>query len=185
MKKSILLLLFMGFFVMEIFAQDRTTTLVSHPKVELGLQGLNVGYELVTGKNTLLDFNAGLGGGYSVQDYETSYTWNFLSPAFFAITEFRYYYNLNKRLSKHKKMGVNAGNYVGAQMKYATGGIFNNNYGYRLHNTFLTEIHWGIQRDLGKNFLFNLHVGLGYARDIYWNSGAVYLAAGVKFGYMF
>ena len=184
MKKSVLLLVFMSLFISEIFAQKSNTTLYSFPKVELGFQGMGVGYEIALGGKTLIDVNAGLGGGYTVNT-GVNYEWGFIDPAFYAITEFRYYYNLPKRLSKNRNMGNNAGNYVGAQVKYATSEIFNIATNISLHNTLLTEVHWGIQRNLGKKFLFNLHLGLGYAYDYYWDTGGLYVAFGVKFGFMF
>ncbi len=181
-----LLLAFMGFFITETFAQqENISTLSSHPKIELGLQGLGVGYEIALGGKTLIDVNAGLGGGYTVNNGSVNYEWGFIDPAFYAITEFRYYYNLPKRLSKNRNTGNNAGNYVGAQVKYATSEVFNIASNINLHNTLLTEVHWGIQRDLGKKFLFNLHLGLGYAYDYQWDTGGLYVAVGVKFGFMF
>ena len=59
MKKSMLLLAFMSFFITEIFAQQENTLLLaSHPKIELGLQGLGVGYEFALGGKTLIDVNS-------------------------------------------------------------------------------------------------------------------------------
>ncbi len=186
MKKGILLLVILSFFITEIFAQQgSTSTLTSHPKIELGFQGLGAGYEFALGRKTLIDVNAGLGGGYTVNNGIVNYEWGLIDPAFYAITEFRYYYNLTKRLYKNKNMGNNAGNYVGAQVKFATPEVFNIASNINLHNTLLTEVHWGIQRNLGKEFIFNLHLGLGYAYDYYWDTGGLYIAFGVKFGYMF
>ncbi len=50
MKKGILLLVILSFFITEIFAQqENTSMLASHPKIELGFQGLGVGYEFALG----------------------------------------------------------------------------------------------------------------------------------------
>ncbi len=186
MKKSLLLLVFMSFFISEIFSQqEKTPMLTSHPKIELGFQGLGVGYEFALGGKTVIDINAGLGGGYTVNNGTVSYEWGFIDPAFYAITEFRYYYNLPKRLAKNRNRGNNAGNYVGAQVKYATREVFNISSNVDLHNTLLTEVHWGIQRNLGKKYIFNLHLGLGYAYDYDQDTGGLYLAIGAKFGYLF
>ncbi len=186
MKKGILLLVIMSFFITEIFAQqENMPMLVSHPKIELGLQGLGVGYEFALGGKTLIDVNAGLGGGYTVYNGTVNYEWGIIDPAFYMITEFRYYYSLKKRLAKNRNRGNNAGNYVGAQIKYATPEVFNIASNINLHNTLLTEVHWGIQRNLGKKFLLNLHLGLGYAYDYQQETGGLYIAFGLKFGLMF
>lgn len=47
----------------------------------------------------------------------------------------------------------------------------------------MNEVHWGIQRSLGKKWIFNTHIGLGYARDFKLDSGTLYPAIGIKFSY--
>lgn len=215
MKKGILLLVFTSFFISEIFAQqDKTPMLTNHWKVELGFQGLGAGYEFALGKKIIIDVNAGLGGVYSdIDAFILTYHLEITNPAFYAITEFRYYYSLPKRLAKNRNRGNNAGNYVAAQVKYDIPEVFNNTHNIDYGNTRLTEVHWGIQRNLGKKFLFNLHLGLGYAHsheiekgimyrtncsdeycwvcrqvlpdEIECETGMFYFAIGVKFGFMF
>jgi hypothetical protein len=65
------------------------------------------------------------------------------------------------------------------QTKYSFGKFANTTY----NRALLTEIHWGIKRSLGGNFIFNTHVGIGYLGDYNTNSGAISPTIGVAFGY--
>lgn len=158
-------------------------------KLELGLHGGGLVYEFPLSRNLLMDVGAGLGMGYAVHGGGFRATWVINDPVAYFKTNFRYMYNREKRALKGKSVIHNTGNYVGFQAKYATTPVFNNsnNWDQRynfLSRTLLSEFHWGIQRPLGQNFLFNLHLGLGYAHDFDFNMGSVYLAVGPKFSYI-
>ena len=88
-------------------------------------------------------------------------------------------YNRDKRESKGKGLNNNSGNYVGLQGKYSFGdrGFFD------LNRAILTEIHWGIQRNLGQKFTFNLHLGLGHIADLDLKQGSLTPTFGLRFGY--
>ena len=47
----------------------------------------------------------------------------------------------------------------------------------------LTEVHWGLQRSLGGNFIFNTHIGLGFVSDFDTSSTAFSPTFGLAFGY--
>jgi hypothetical protein len=49
----------------------------------------------------------------------------------------------------------------------------------------LANLHWGIQRALGKHWAFNCHAGAGYALDIDYDFGTIYPAIDFKFSYVF
>lgn len=157
-------------------------------KLELGLQGIGLGYELPFSEKWSVNLGAGLGGGYSVYDSSFRSTFVINQPVAYFRSEFKYTYNRRKRLSKSKSVLNNAGNYIAFQTKYTTRRVFGGNTWDEmtdpLNRTLLNEIHWGIQRPLGQKFIFNFHLGLGYAADFDFNDGQVYPAAGVQFAYI-
>ncbi len=81
-------------------------------------------------------------------------------------------------------MHNNAGNYLGARLKYVTGNK-STNINYVTYPALLVNIHWGIQRALGQRWLFNAHAGLGCAVDVNSGTGNIlYPAVDVKFAYL-
>lgn len=98
-------------------------------------------------------------------------------------SEFKYYYNREKRERKGKNNLNNSGNYIAFQTKYNTKIFSLSKTELPLENTLLNEIHWGIQRSLGGNWLFNFHTGLGYTRDLDFSDASIYPALGIKFSY--
>ena len=191
--KTNLLLLALSLFSFSAFAQTVATTesseLVPIARLELGLHGLGVGYELPFSEKWSANLSAGLGGGYSVWNNHFQSTFVLNEPVAYFRSEFKYFYNRSKRLSKSKSVLNNAGNYIAFQTKYTTRRVFGSpsiidgGYTY-LNRTLLNEMHWGIQRPLGQKFIFNMHVGLGYAHDFHFNEGQLYPATGVQFAYI-
>ena len=161
-------------------------------KLELGLQGGGLGYELPLGNKWSINLSAGLGGGHYIESssYANSFhsSWIINDPAAYIKSELKYTYNRAKRLSKSKSLVNNAGNYVVFQTKYTTRRVFGSNAWENtyepLNRSLLNEIQWEIQRPLGHRFIFNMHLGLGYAIDFDFNNSQVYPAAGVQFAYV-
>lgn len=198
MKKNLFLLAFLVFSYSAIAqtseptasAEPESAELVRLAKLELGLHGVGVGYELPFSEKLSVNLSAGLGGGYSVWGNHFKSTFIINDPVAYFKSEFKYTYNRSKRLSKLKSVRNNAGNYVAFQTKYTTRRVFGSpsiyDGGYDfLNKTLLNEIHWGIQRPLGQKFIFNMHVGLGFAHDFDFNDSQLYPAAGVQFAYVF
>jgi hypothetical protein len=135
-----------------------------------------------------VNLSAGLGGGYYIYSNGFHSSWIINEPVAYFKSEFKYTYNRNKRLAKSKPILNNAGNYVAFQTKYATNRVFGKNEWEEsanpLKRTLLNEFHWGLQRPLGQKFLFNFHLGLGYASDFDFNSNHIYPAAGAQFAYI-
>ncbi|WP_162052096.1 hypothetical protein [Pontibacter pamirensis] len=158
-------------------------------KVELGLHGIGLAYELPFSKKWSANLSAGLGGGYYVWGNEFKSTLIINDPVAYFRSEFKYTYNRSKRLSKSKSVLNNAGNYVAFQTKYTTRRVFGSPAYYEyggdiLNRALLNEVHWGIQRPMGQKFIFNTHIGLGIAHDFDFNQSQVYPAAGVQFAYV-
>ncbi|WP_299526015.1 hypothetical protein [Winogradskyella sp.] len=81
-----------------------------------------------------------------------------------AITlEPRWYYNLNKRVSKNRRIDGNSGNFISIKTTYHPDvviGSLDDNV------TFISDISiiptWGIRRNVGKHFTYETGIGIGY-----------------------
>lgn len=194
--KANFLLLALSLFSFSTLAQSsepaQSTELVSMTKLEVGLHGIGVGYEIPFSHKWSVNLSAGLGGGYSIDknSYANGFNSRFIlnEPVAYFRSEFKYTYNRDKRASRTKSLLNNAGNYIAFQTKYTTARVFEsgeyNQINDPLNRTLLNEVHWGMQRPLGQKFLYNLHLGLGYAADFDFNNSQLYPAAGLQFAYV-
>jgi hypothetical protein len=185
MKGIFTTILLVSFF--PVFAQDVNTKhqLQNLTKLDLGLRGIGFTFEPRLGNKLSMDLSAGLGGGYNISAGNFEYNWNFLQPAVYVIVNPKFYYNLDKRIEKGKKTGLNAGNYLGLVIKYTSKGLGENP---DVWDALLFNLHWGIQRQVGKRWTFNTHAGIGYAvdaTDLSNSSGTVYPALDLRFAYVF
>jgi len=167
------------------FGQDEKpdSKLSNLAKLELGGQGIGLGYEARLSNKMTVDMSAGIGGGYDIG--EGFMEINYARPAiYFSLTP-KYFYNRQRRIDKGKETIFNAGNYFGLRFKYVgannRGLYYFNNY----RNSILVNLHWGIQRPLGMHWAFNAHFGAGYAQDIDYSFGTIYPAIDFKFSYIF
>jgi hypothetical protein len=129
-------------------------------KIDLGPQGVGVSFERKLGRRTIIDLSLGLGGGYAITGKQFKYKVDGLSgPDIYASVNPRIYYNSQKRLSKGKSIERNAGNYIGFRMKYVTDALAEN---FVVWDAVLFNVHWGVQRPVGRRWVFNGHIGPGY-----------------------
>ena len=176
-RSIILLTLFLGHFFSSAGQESKPgTQLSSLIKLDLGGQGLGLTYEPRLSDKILLDISGGVGPGYDIGEgfLEVNYAY----PAMYLSLTPKYYYNRQKRIEKGKESQLNSGNYIGIRIKY----VGANDY-YR--NSMLANLHWGMQRALGRRWTFNFHVGGGYAQDIDYNFGTIYPAVDFAFSYVF
>jgi len=154
-------------------------------KLDLGLQGIGFTFEPRVGKNTTIDLSAGIGGGYNISTNDFTYEVAITNPAlYFSVTP-KFFYNRQKRIDKGKTSLLNAGNYIGLRMKYTTKGLSENS---DIYDALLMNVHWGLQRPLGKKWSFMTHIGAGYAMDatdLNHVSGTFYPALEFRFSYVF
>lgn len=167
------------FFSTFIFAQSSEDGLTNFARINLGLHGLEASYELPVSKRFVWENSLGIGMGANVNGGGAEFHFDFARPVPFLKSELKYIYNIEKRVSKGKNVLNNSGNYVGLQTKYS----FGNSGTYALNRSSLTEIHWGIQRSLGGDFVFDFHVGLGYLSDYETEDDAISPTLGLRFGY--
>ena len=169
-----------------LFAQksDQEHALEKLIKLDLGLRGVGFAFEPRLSKKMTIDLSAGLGGGYNISDNSFEYNWDFLSPALYLVINPKFYYNREKRIAKEKDFSRNAGNYIGLVVKYTSRGIAENS---DVWDALLFNLHWGLQRPVGKRWIFNTHFGGGYAvdaTDLNNSSGTFYPALDIRFAYI-
>lgn len=146
---------------------------------QIGPQGLELKYDIPFANNFILKASAGIGAGYYVDDGTLTYSFNFSNPVPFIKSQVNWMYNKDKRIEQGKSLQNNAGNYVGLQTKYSFGkGSYTD-----LNSTLLTEIHWGIQRNLGQKIFFSTQIGIGYLYDFDLKDNAVSPTFGLSLGY--
>ncbi len=88
-----------------------------------------------------------------------SESYYYLSPTF--SSQFRHYYNLNKRAEQGKRVDKNSGNFIAPIVKlYGPALTKSGNVDVPDFMTALGAV-WGIQRNYGKSFNFQLDLGPG------------------------
>jgi hypothetical protein len=155
--------------------------LTSLTKIDLSLGGAGISREMKIGNKLTFLAGAGMGGGYDVSEDGIRITWSILSPAFYINASPRLYYNREKRASKVKDTKFNSGNYVGLGAKYATANL-NGDPAQRA--AMMVNGHWGMQRYMGRKWVFDTHIGAGYAWDINNGFGTIYPSLELKFSYV-
>src|SRR6476620_4748581 len=101
MKKIILLICGLGLLYTS-YAQEMgvDSRLSSIAKIDLGFQGIGFTYEPRLSNSLTMDLSAGVSVGYNIS--EESIEYEILKPAlYFSVTP-KYYYNLQKRITKGK-----------------------------------------------------------------------------------
>ena len=179
--KKIILLTSILYFSHASFGQTKKpeTKLSNVSKIDLGFQGIGFTYEPRINNAMTIDLSAGFGGGYNIGEGFIEY--QFLKPALYFSATPKYFYNLKKRVKKGNTILHNSGNYVGARLTFNTP---LHNKSDIIRNSILTNIHWGIQRAIGKKWSLNAHIGVGYAHDIDYDFGTIYPAIDFKFSYV-
>ena len=152
-------------------------------KLDLGLQGVGLSFEPRISNKLTVDFCAGVGGGYDVDDENLAY--HLLTPAYYISLTPKFFYNIKKRISKSKNTTLNSGNYIGIRFKSVNTFVPQADLPDAISDhVSLLNIHWGIQRTIGGHWLFNSQVGVGYAQDIDCGCGTFYPALDIKLSYI-
>ncbi len=162
-----------------------TTALPYLQKAEFNFLGVGLNYEIPVSHGLTLDSGFGFSGGASILNNKIKFKYreNFLNPSFYIKSELKYYYNRYVRIAKKLPTRNGEGSYFGIQNKFLSQRLFDSKS--RLSNVMLYEFHWGIQRNLYPDFLFNFHVGIGHSYDFTTKGNTFYSAFGVKVSYVF
>jgi hypothetical protein len=130
-----------------------------------GIANFGIGKEVRLSPKTTIIFDAGIGWNRLVYKYNSSYNIDLGFPALYASINPRFYYNMNRRANLGKNISNNAANYFGLLLRASTYPI-GQNYGPDLGiGATSAEIHWGMQRNLGKGWLFDFRTGIGVTQN--------------------
>jgi len=105
---------------------------------------------------------------------------------YFAKSEFRWNYSFQKRHKEWKETEGNSSDYIALQVKYFSGISSSSPYYSRNsgpNEAIFYSFQWGMQRQLGYNFVFNFFFGYGSLRDLRTNKGVVIPSFGFKLNY--
>ena len=191
-KKTFLLLLVCSFSVISRgqAVKPDSTTVASVEKsifsIQTGFLGIWVNNEARLSNSFVLKSEIGLAAAI----------WNVsLGKADFLLApqvtlEPRWYYNLRKRKSKSKNIAGNSGNFLGLQTSFLPGGWVISNADVNQRPVFSLFLVWGIQRQVGRHFNYELGTGPVYAhvfpdREGYGKSDDFSLAFLIRIGYRF
>ncbi|WP_324068526.1 MAG: hypothetical protein RSE15_10890 [Flavobacterium sp.] len=186
MKYTIMILsIFLSMISHNCFTQDIKTDTTALPylqKAEFNVFGVGVAYELPVAKGFTLDSGMGFSSGAEIINNKIKFQKSLFEPAFYLKSELKYYYNRYVRVAKKLSTRNGEGSYFAIQNKFVSQRLFDSKT--RLSNVLLYEVHWGIQRNLYKNFLFNFHIGLGRSNDFTTGGSTFYTSLGVKVSYL-
>lgn len=160
-----------------------TTALPYLQKAEFSVLGIGANYEIPISKVLSLDSGLGFSSGAYITKDEVKFQKSIFNPSFYFKTELKYYYNRYVRVAKKLPTRNGEGSYFAFQNKFLTQRLFDSESS--LSSVMLYEVHWGIQRNVYDNFLFNFHIGLGQAHDFTTKGSTYYNAIGVKLSYVF
>ncbi len=166
MKNIFLVLVFFAA-TLSSTAQDKSASVEKSTfGIQTGILGIWVHNESKLSNSITLRSELGLDAGFSVND-------NFVGDDIFALIpaitlEPRWYYNLNKRVSKSRRIDGNSGNFIALKISYHPDVIVYSNQNTDNIN-FISDISiiptWGIRRNIGKHFNYETGIGIGYVLD--------------------
>ncbi|AOW08433.1 hypothetical protein [Flavobacterium gilvum] len=128
--------------------------------IQTGLLGLWVHNETKLTNQIALRSELGLDSGIWGGDFydKTGFS---MTPVITA--EPRWYYNLNKRENKSKRVDGNSGNFISLKTSYHPDWFVISNYD---NVNIISDISiiptWGIRRNIGKHFNYETGIGIGY-----------------------
>lgn len=163
MKKLLLLIISFSFLSTICFTQEEKTYSVENSiyGFQTGLLGSWVYNETKLNNEFTLKTEIGLDGGYSYSDFDSPKSQYILVPSL--SLEPRWYYNFAKRDKRGKSITNNGANYLSVKT------IYNPDW-FKISNVEnISGVHvlriipsWGLHRNLGSNFDFDLRLGFGY-----------------------
>lgn len=158
MKKLILSFLFTGI-ALGTYAQDKPNPSVEKSifGIQIGILGVWVHNEARLSDKFALRTEIGLDSGFKNEDFLMFPTIS-LEPKF--------YYNLNKRLSKSKAISGNNGNFLSLKTSYHPDWfVVSESDSYNISNQISVIPTWGMRRNLGNHFNYELGIGVGWNHE--------------------
>jgi len=155
MKRLVISLLFCGIFL-AVKAQEASVE-KSIFGVQIGLIGVWVNNEARLSDKFALRSEIGFDAGITNDDFV-------MAPVI--TLEPKFYYNLNKRVSKSKDISGNSGNFLSLKTSYHPDWfvISNSDY-YNVSNQISVVPTWGMRRNIGSHFNYELGIGIGWLHE--------------------
>lgn len=160
MRKIVLTLIFCGIAIIAKSQNQNVSVEESTYGIQIGLVGVYAHNETKLSNQIALRSELGLdsrifGGSFYPK---TGYV---LTPVI--TLEPKWYYNLEKRVSKSKNISGNSGNFISLKTSYNPDWFVISNYNnLRLINQISIIPTWGIRRNIGKHFNYETGIGLGF-----------------------
>lgn len=155
MKKFLSILFFTSIFQ----SQAQYDKNVERTQLQFGLPMPSVLYEIGMSKNTTTSLEAIT--GFALRGCSSCSTNFGVYPI--VRGQYRYYYNMKRRLRKGKNITGNSGNYVAALVAYQHGHPLIGNL--FTTNTFGVGPVYGLQRTYKRGFFYRLEGGVNYYQD--------------------
>ncbi len=169
MKKTLLTIIFFG---LTFLAKSQNAS------VEQSTFGIQTGILGIWGHNELklsnqialrseVGFDTGIWGG---DFYDKT---GFLMTPVITL-EPRWYYNLNKRENKSRRIDGNSGNFVSLKTSYHPDWFVISNYDdIQIVSSISIVPTWGIRRNIGNHFTYETGIGIGYVYYFAKNAGYI------------
>lgn len=158
MKKTLLTLAFISL-TLTVKSQN-TSVEKSIFGIQTGSFGIWTNHETKLTQQTVLRSEIGLDSGIWGGDFYDEI--GFLMTPVITV-EPRWYYNLNERVNKSKRIDGNSGNFISIKTSYHPDWFVISNYD---NVNIISDISivptWGIRRNIGKHFNYETGIGLGY-----------------------
>lgn len=168
------------------FAQDKVSVEKSIFGIQTGLLGIWGHNESRLSDEISLRTEIGLDAGIFGGDLNNGNGF-LLSPV--VVFEPRWYYNLEKRNSKGKKISNNSGNFLTVRFSYHPDWfVISNKENIHVIPQISIIPKWGIKRTIGNHFTYETGIGIGYRKyltTLYTDKDAVALDLHLKVGYTF
>ena len=98
----------------------------------------------------------------------------------------KWYYNLDKRVSKSKNIDGNSGNFVSIKTSFTPDWfVISNVDNLNILNNISIIPTWGIRRNIGKHFMYEAGFGIGYRYYFSLNEGETAGDLHLRIGYRF
>ena len=158
------------------------------PKIGIGINGLDFSVEIPVAEKITIEPAIGLGPSYDFSDKDAltkkiDWHWALLEPSLHASMYGKFFYNRDKRIRKTKSLLFNTGNFIGARVKYVSKPLTSEEF-HGQTNTFIANLNWGGQHNIGKHWNYSYSVGLGYGRNLDISYGTFYPAFDLKVAYV-
>ena len=158
------------------------------PKIGIGINGLDFSVEIPVAEKITIEPAIGLGPSYDFSDKDAltkkiDWHWALLEPSLHASMYGKFFYNRDKRIRKTKSLLFNSGNFIGAKVKYVSKPLTSEEF-HGQTNTFIANLNWGGQHNIGRHWNYSYSMGLGYGHNIESSYGTFYPAFDLKIAYV-